>query len=332
MPNELQLQYQKILSDYLDNQSERNLYVGQNFIKQLIQKNIMPEELVYFHKKTVEERYPNLPKGIQDAHDFLIEVMVHYGLSIREHQLLVQQQEERQLEMDIAAKIQKMILQTEIPKSNSVDIGMISVPVRDVNGDYVHFLYDEKYLSIAVTDIIGKGVPAALCMSMVKYSLETLGYAQNDPSYVLEVVNRIIEKSVDDSMFVSMFYGRYDMEENLFTYGAAGHEPALYFDAKREEFIDLKVEGLLLGVLPEVSYPHSMVSLQKNDLIVMMTDGVTEFRNKLDLNAREIITTIIHLVRDLSAQEICEYVYKKLEELQDYRIGDDFTIVVLKKL
>ena len=105
-----------------------------------------------------------------------------------------------------------MILQTTIPKSDEFDIGMLSIPVRNVSGDYVHFLYDEnKYVSMAVTDVVGKGVPAALCMSMVKYSLETLEYAQHDPSYVLQVINRIIEKSIDDSMFVSMFYGRYDV-------------------------------------------------------------------------------------------------------------------------
>lgn len=330
---DLELQYKKLLSNYIEDQSERNLYLGQNFVKQLIQKKIMPEEVANLHKQAVEELFPHISKGVVDAHDFLIELMVHYGLAIREHQILIQQQEERQIEMDVAAKIQRMILQTTLPKSDKVDIGMLSIPVRNVNGDYVYFLHDEgKYVSMAVTDVIGKGVPAALCMSMVKYSLETLGYAQHDPSYVLEVINRIIEKSIDDSMFVSMFYGLYNMEENSFVYGSAGHEPALYFDSQRDEFVDLEAQGLLLGVLPEVQYPHYVMPLNTNDFVVMMTDGVTEMRTKLDLNAREIIRSIIYSVKHLTSQEICVHVYRELERLQDYKLDDDFTIVVLKKI
>lgn len=331
MLKDLEVQYKKILSDYIEDQSERNLYLGQNFVKQLIQKNVTPEEVANIHKLAIVEIFPTLSKDLRDAHDFLIEVMVHYGLAIREHQMLVQQQEEHQIEMNLAARIQSTILQTSIPLIDEVDIGMLSIPVRNINGDYVHFLHDKgNYVSIAVTDVVGKGVPAALCMSMIKYSLETLGYAKNNPSYVLEVINRIVEKSIDDSMFVSMLYGRYDIEGSLFTYGSAGHEPALYFDSQREEFVELEAHGLLLGVLPEVKYPQFTISLQKNDFIVMMTDGVTEFRTKLDLDSREIITSIIFSVRHLSSQEICEHVYKELEKLQDFKISDDFTIVVLK--
>lgn len=330
---DVESQYKKILSDYIENQSERSLYLGQNFVKHLIQQKIMPEEVTNIHKHAVEELFPEISKSLIDAHDFLIELMVHYGLAIREHQILVRQQEERQIEMNVAAKIQRTILQTTIPESDKVDIGMLSVPFRNVNGDYVYLLHEEgKYVSLAVTDVIGKGVPAALCMTMVKYSLETLGYAQHDPSYVLEVINRIIEKSIDDSMFVSMFYGQYNLEEDIFTYGAAGHEPALYFDSQRDEFIDLEANGLLLGVLPEVKYPHYEISLRTNDFVVMMTDGVTELRSKLDLNAREIIRSIIYSVKHLTAHEICVHVYRELEKLQDYKIDDDFTIVVLKKI
>lgn len=67
-----------------------------------------------------------------------------------------------------------------------------------------------------MTDVVGKGVPAALCMSMVKYGLETLEYTYKDPTYVLEVINRVIEKGVDDSMFVSMFYGCLDLQKKYF--------------------------------------------------------------------------------------------------------------------
>uniref|UniRef100_UPI0020BF11E0 PP2C family protein-serine/threonine phosphatase n=1 Tax=Lysinibacillus sp. D4A3_S15 TaxID=2941227 RepID=UPI0020BF11E0 len=99
-----------------------------------------------------------------------------------------------ELAIAIATNIQKTFLKSYVPELQSIDIGMISLPNRKMNGDYVHFFHDgEEYLSVAVTDVVGMGVPAALCLSMVKYGLETLGYAYKDPSYVLEVINRVIE-------------------------------------------------------------------------------------------------------------------------------------------
>ena len=76
-----------------------------------------------------------------------------------------------------------------------------------MNGDYTYFLNDDNTVGIAVADVIGKGIPAALCMSMIKYGMDSLNGAKTEPIIVLDVINRIVEKSVSDSMFISMFYG-----------------------------------------------------------------------------------------------------------------------------
>lgn len=314
------------------NQTERNLYIAQNFTRQLIQKNISPEDVISIHKNAVEQIFPNQMNESQPAYDFLIEVMVHYGMAHREHQSLLQKQAEYEMEMKIATNIQKTLLKTYVPNMKNIDIGMISVPIRKMNGDYVHFFHDgEEYLSVAVTDVVGKGVPAALCMSMVKYGLETLVYAYKDPSYVLEVINRVIEKGVDDSMFVSMFYGCLNVEQNIFSYASAGHEPALHSSAKNDQFFTLEAKGLLLGVLSETNYTFHEIVLEENDLIIMMTDGVTEFRVKEELNSREVITTLIKENRHLSAQQLCQLLYKEIERVQNFKLFDDFTVVILKK-
>ncbi|MED3876714.1 PP2C family protein-serine/threonine phosphatase [Lysinibacillus capsici] len=314
------------------NQTERNLYIAQNFTRQLIQKNISPEDVISIHKNAVEQIFPNQMNESQPAYDFLIEVMVHYGMAHREHQSLLQKQAEYEMEMKIATNIQKTLLKTYVPNMKNIDIGMISVPIRKMNGDYVHFFHDgEEYLSVAVTDVVGKGVPAALCMSMVKYGLETLVYAYKDPSYVLEVINRVIEKGVDDSMFVSMFYGCLNVEQNIFSYASAGHEPALHYSAKNDQFFTLEAKGLLLGVLSETNYTFHEIVLEENDLIIMMTDGVTEFRVKEELYSREVITTLIKENRHLSAQQLCQLLYKEIERVQNFKLFDDFTVVILKK-
>lgn len=328
---ELRVQYQKILADYLENQTERNLYIGQNFIKQLIQKKVAPEEVISIHRQAIEKLYPSLQEEVLYSYDFLIEVMVHFGLTLKEHESLLEQQEEIRAEMLVAAKIQNMLLKTEKLEIEYIDVGMISIPVRDMNGDYVYFNEKNGVFSVAVTDVVGKGVPAALCMSMVKYGLDTLRYSDNEPSYVLEVLNRIIEESIDDSMFVSMFYGSYDHGTSIFTYGSAGHEPALYYNAKEKQFYALESKGLLLGVMDDVKYMQSEILLNEGDFIVIMTDGVTEFRQNEHLDSREIIQYLALSNVHLGAQEMCEVLYERLKALQDYLLQDDFTIVVIKK-
>ncbi|WP_274308350.1 PP2C family protein-serine/threonine phosphatase [Solibacillus daqui] len=329
---ELQIQYQKILSDYLENQTERNLYIGQNFIRQLIQKKVTPEEVINIHKYAIEHIYPNVSEDVSHSFDFLIEIMVHFGLTLKEHQSLLEQQEELRIEMNVATKIQDMILRTTIPKIEAIDIGMVSIPIRKMNGDYVHFLSDdEHYVSVAVTDVVGKGVPAALCMSMVKYGLDTLEYATNEPSHILGVLNRIIEKSVDDSMFVSMFYGTYDVENSLFTYGSAGHEPAIYYCASEQTFYDLESKGLLLGVMPEVNYPQYEIEMGDNDFILMITDGVTDFRKRGDIDPRDVIKKLALSYNHLTAQEMCEQIYAYLKAMPEFDLEDDFTVVFIKK-
>ena len=115
-----------------------------------------------------------------------------------------------------------------------------------------------------------------------------------------------------------------------FSYASAGHEPALHYSAKNDQFFTLEAKGLLLGVLSETNYTFHEIVLEENDLIIMMTDGVTEFRVKEELNSREVITTLIKENRHLSAQQLCQLLYKEIERVQNFKLFDDFTVVILK--
>ena len=99
------MEYQKIMADYIAEQTERNLYIGQNFIRQLIQKRVAPEDVISMHKQAIEEIFPDLAAEISHSYDFLIEIMVHFALTLNEHQPIVEQREELRNEMDISEKI-----------------------------------------------------------------------------------------------------------------------------------------------------------------------------------------------------------------------------------
>jgi len=233
--------------------------------------------------------------------------------------------------MNVATKVQDTLLKTKMPSVSGLDVGYVSQPMKQMNGDYVYFLNKEHESGVAVADVIGKGIPAALCMSMIKFGMDGLPDENTSSQNVLGIINRIVEKSVDDSMFISMFYGKYNSEDTTFSYASAGHEPALHFDCRTDKFSELDAKGLLLGVKPDAQYEEHSVVLKDGDFIVMMTDGVTETRTEDGFIDMSTIQDLLYEVKEKSAQQIAEHVYHNLSELQNYRLSDDFTIVIFKK-
>lgn len=332
MVQEVGPKYKKIIQQYLESQREEDLYVGQKFSRRFIEKEISPEDVISIHKTALQEIYPDLPTELWYSFDFLIEMMIHYGLALQEHQSLIRKQEALQLEMNIATKVQETLLKTKVPKFEGLDIGFLSFPSKQMSGDYIYFVSDEKnYASVAIADVIGKGIPAALCMSMIKFGMDSMQSENVSPRIVLDIVNRIVEESIDDSMFISMFYGNYCAKGNVFSFASAGHEPALLYKASDNSFIELDAKGLLLGVQADVDYEERSVVLENGDFIAMMTDGVTETRTDEGFIDEELIKTLLKEKKNHSAQEIAYNVYEHLWKMQNFQLHDDFTIVIFKK-
>lgn len=332
MPQEAGKQYKQMLENYLHSQGEEDLYLGQQFSRTFIEKNIAPEDVISIHKTAIEELIKDLPSDVGASFDFLIEMMIHYGLALREHQSLIRKQEAIQTEMDIAVRVQNTLLQTTTPVVDGLDIGWISKPSKQMNGDYVYFLNDTKdEVCLAVADIIGKGMSAAMHMSMVKFGMDSLRYEQRSPSEVLSFINKIVEKSIADSMFISMFYGKYDAESSIFRHSSAGHEPALFYRKSEDAFSLLESKGLLLGVHDEAKYEERTVRLEEDDFVAVMTDGVTEARTEQGFIEMDVIEKLLCEVRSESAQEMVDYLFSELAKMQNHELHDDFTLVILKK-
>ncbi|MBM7705026.1 PP2C family protein-serine/threonine phosphatase [Metabacillus iocasae] len=325
--------YKDILANYIQTQNEQILYQGQKLSRKSLENEISPEDIVSIHKEVIEEIYPTIPEKVLHSMDFLLEVMISYGLAYREHQNLKNRQRQLKSEIDVAANVQQNLLNTHIPNIPSLDIGAISVPANQMNGDYHHFVKDENgMISIAVADVIGKGIPAAMCMSMIKYAMDSLPESRKNPSYVLENLNTIVEQNVDPSMFITMFYGSYNPVEDAFIYASAGHEPGFYYSASEDQFYDLEAKGLVLGVDRYTKYSQYEKHLQTGDMIVLLTDGVTECRREGEFIERLDIINLIRSYMHLSSQQMVDSVYKELEKLQGFQLRDDFTLIILKRL
>ena len=236
------------------------------------------------------------------------------------------------MEMEVAANVQEKLMNATRPNMDGLDIGYVSEAAKTMSGDYIYFAeHGQKKLSVAVADVIGKGIPAALCMSMIKFGMDSIDENESVPSEVLKIINRIVEKSVDNSMFISMYYGMYNVEDQHFTYASAGHEPALLYCAKTKKFEQLDARGLLLGVKREVEYEEQRVQLHSGDFVAIMTDGVTEIRTEDGFLDSSIIEQLLYEVRDQSAQQMADHLFKELSQLQNFRLHDDLTVAIMKK-
>ncbi|MBD7937344.1 MULTISPECIES: PP2C family protein-serine/threonine phosphatase [Cytobacillus] len=329
----LESKYREILTNYLADRSEQALYQGQKLSRNAIERNIPPEEIVSIHRNIMAEMFPEkFNDKMQESFDILLEVMVAYGFAYREHQNLKHIQQELRTEMEIAANVQKTLLGTEVPCKKGMDIGAISVPAKHMNGDYFNFVEDENNsVSIAIADVIGKGLPAALCMSMIKYAMDSLPENRKTPTLVLENLNRVVEQNVDLTMFITMFYGTYHIDDHIFSYASAGHEPGLFYHAETQTFSELPAKGLLLGIEKNTKYRKYEKEVMPGDMIILMSDGVTESRTKEGFIEREELLALIEKNIHLKAQNIVQNVYKELEKLQDFQLRDDFTLIILRR-
>ncbi|HLR08975.1 MAG TPA: PP2C family protein-serine/threonine phosphatase [Bacillota bacterium] len=325
-------QYKTLLKRYIETQDEQSLYGAEQLSKSFIKNNILPEEIVHLHVQALKELYPGLSKAMERSMGFLLETMIFYGLAHQEYQSLKEKQSELKSEISVAASMQNTLLETTKPNIAGLDIGVISVPAHQMTGDYYHFITGEDgSLGIAIADIIGKGIPAALCMSMIKYAMESLPEQSMRPSTILKNLNRVVEHNVDPSMFITMLYAQYIPSEKKLFYSSAGHEPGFFYNADNDTFEDIKTEGLVLGVLPDTSYPEYVKLIQKGDMIVFLTDGVTECRKGERFIERAEVLNVIKQYIHLSAQQMVDNVYKHFERMQGFRLRDDFTLMIIRQ-
>ncbi len=181
-----------------------------------------------------------------------------------------------QQELATARAIQVRLLPGQVPHLDGFEVAGTSIPSREIGGDYYDFLAQgEDLVGIAIGDVSGKGMPAALLMSNLQASLHGQVLHPGTVASVVASVNELLVRSTDAHMFATFFYGLLNTTTGEFTCTNAGHNPPLvvHRDGTIEE---LSRGGLLLGMLEEQVYQQDTVTLQPGDVIVMYTDGITE--------------------------------------------------------
>lgn len=181
-------------------------------------------------------------------------------------------------ELALAHQIQARLLPGEAPVLPRTELAGLSLPAREVGGDYYDFLpLPDNQVGLIVADVSGKGVPAALLMSSFRASLLSQRLDKG-PGEVLRQINSFLHRSVEPGRFVTAFLGVLDLGTGRLVYANAGHNPPYWID--REGHVRaLREGGLVLGLFRESAYEQAEVTLGAGDLLALFTDGVTEAQN-----------------------------------------------------
>ncbi|ATH63684.1 serine/threonine protein phosphatase [Staphylococcus pasteuri] len=304
----------------------------EEFTNEVIKKDILPEDIVEIHKNYISSLDIAEHEALNTL-DVLQEVVKGFGYSYRDYQKLVNKLQYHDKEIDLASRLQQTMLKTDIPQFDSIQIGVISVAAQKVSGDYFNLIdHNDGTMSFAVADVIGKGIPAALAMSMIKFGMDSYGHSQL-PSEGLKRLNRVVEKNVNQNMFVTMFYGLYEEMNHLLYCSSAGHEPGYVYRAETEEFQEIEVRGRVLGISQQTRYSQQEIPIYIDDLVIILTDGVTEARNKEgEFIKKETLLNLIKKYKHMHPQDIVQIIYEAILKVQNPHKKDDMTILIIKRV
>jgi phosphoserine phosphatase RsbU/P len=307
-------------------------------------------------------RLGDLPFSGDDRH-LLMAVALQMAFAIQNAELVQEIAFEERLrhELAIATTVQQRLFPESPPEMESLELSGVCYPARGVGGDYYDFIsLDQGKVGIAVADVAGKGISAALLMCTVQASLRSQAPTVNgNLTDLVSSMNRLLHVSTDASSYATFFYAQFDERTGLLTYVNAGHNPPMLVRAKKSikaqtvgaggQVASVGVEDLrtgqvtadvqlltkggpIIGAFNNCVYEQETIQMESGDLLVAYTDGVTEARNADDQEfGEEMLQKIVDSSTFMHAHDISERIVESVREwCGDIPPYDDLTLVVMK--
>jgi phosphoserine phosphatase RsbU/P len=252
-------------------------------------------------------------------------------------------------EITLAKEIQELLLPQIIPSLDGYEITGKNKPALDIGGDYFDVIkIDENRIALIIADVSGKGLPASLLMSNIQSAIHSFfklnGQKEFDIADVTGKLNSLIYENTSSEKFITFFWGIIDRTNNTFLYSNAGHNPPILFkksllikDTQKTQnkkiFSTLNEGGLMLGIIDNFQYESGKINLEKDDLIILYTDGITEAQNPDDDEfGEEKLKEILSNNLDTSGKEIIDIILKEIDIFADSnKQYDDETLIILRR-
>jgi sigma-B regulation protein RsbU (phosphoserine phosphatase) len=274
--------------------------------------------------------------------------------------LIAEQKEKERLqsELEIAQEVQAQLFPTSVSGVRTLELHGICRPARIVSGDYYDFLSDgPEQVGIAVGDISGKGISAALLMATIHSAIRAYGQeqlvavgalseyssstrtatvaprsARPSPAQMLWLLNRHIYSSTQPEKYATLFLGFYDDESRRITYSNAGHLPPIILgeDGSTRR---LDTGGTVIGLFDNVEYEEQTVELYPGDILIAFSDGMTEPENEFGEFGEERLIETISAYRHLPLDRISEHAVAAVKDwIGSTEQPDDVTLVLARRV
>ncbi|MDZ7363711.1 MAG: serine/threonine-protein phosphatase [candidate division KSB1 bacterium] len=211
------------------------------------------------------------------------------------------------------------------------------IMAMEVGGDYYDFIeHDDSRLGVVIGDVSGKGVSAAFFMTMAKGIIQALSRINPSPKSLLSDMNSVFYENTPREVFISLIYGFFDVDNNTLIFARAGHNPLIVRKSVGGAPELLNPRGLAIGLekgnIFAATIEEKTVPIQKGDVFVFYTDGISEMMNK---NGEEFGEERLSQLVNRHAQESAATILEKVTQEVNHFAGganqhDDFTMVVVK--
>jgi sigma-B regulation protein RsbU (phosphoserine phosphatase) len=250
--------------------------------------------------------------------------------------IAVEKEEERLAsELQIAREVQRQLFPKGALEIGSLQLSGICHPAQVVSGDYYDYLgLDGSSVALAIGDVSGKGISAALLMAGIQSALRTqlTGASSRSTAGIVAMLNRQLYLSTAPEKYASLYFGVYDAASSMLTYANAGHPPPLLVrdGAPRK----LEVTGTVVGAFPSSCYEERRIELQEGDLLVAYTDGITEPENAYGemFGEERLIDVLVKYGNAESDEIVSRAMDAVLEWTGSPELQDDMTMLIARRM
>ena len=241
-------------------------------------------------------------------------------------------------ELNVARKIQMSMIPNRFPpfpKRNDVDIYGSLTPAKTVGGDLFDFFIRDDRLFFCIGDVSGKGVPAALMMTVVHYLFRSISAHFDQPDRIVEIMNDCLAADNKSLMFCTFLLGVLDLKSGVLKYCNAGHEAPYIIHSTIERMpVD---SNMALGVMEGMSFSPQEIKLKENSLLLLYTDGLTDATNPDGkLFGKERVDEVLRRALDEGIGNASEYIGRLTEVVaayvKDAPQTDDLTMLAIRRL
>jgi len=279
-------------------------------------------------------------ESFSEAQQRVISIVAAQSVRVIENARLYQAEQEKEYlerEMQLAHDIQTRLLSTISPAIQKFEIAAHNAPSREVGGDYYDVIpIDDGRIAVAIGDVSGKGVSAALLMANLQAAVRALAAERHDLDVLVSKINHLIFRNTDASKFITFFIGIINVNTGNIEFVNAGHNPPLLYHTNGSS--DGAVErleggGPILGVMDDIAFAKGFRKIEKDDVLLLYTDGVTEAMNRQEEEYGE--ERLIRQIRSLRTGTVSDIQQAILMSVDNFRQNapqeDDITLLVVKR-